>query len=214
MSVGSGARRYAEVREGKMRIANWAGEIRIRKSVSESLRRSTEQMRIGDRGMMFLRAAQPGEEEVLTALCLRSKAIWGYDKTFLEACRAELTITAETLQVSLVQVAVAVGRIVGVAELFLSGGSARLEKLFVEPSCLRSGVGRALFDWCASAARAEGADELVIDSDPGAAEFYRRLGAFAQGSVASGSIPGRRIPRLVFGLRDEQSGTGVSPVSF
>ena len=60
---------------------------------------------------MFLRAARPGEEEALTALCLRSKAVWGYDETFL------------------------------------------------------------------------------------------------------GSIPGRRIPRLVFGFREEQSGMGVSPVS-
>jgi GNAT superfamily N-acetyltransferase len=134
-------------------------------------------------------------------LCLRSKAVWGYDEAFIEKCREELTVTVETLHRSRVQVAIVEHCIVGVAEILIRGATVRLEKLFVEPGSLRSGVGRALFEWCASVARDEGADELVIDSDPGAAEFYRRMGAVDQGSVASGSIPGRRIPRLRFGLR-------------
>ena len=151
--------------------------------------------------MVFLRAAKPGELEALSALCLRSKAVWGYDESFMEACRAELTITVDTLHGSRVRVAVANDRIVGVAEIVVSGPIARLEKLFVEPECMRSGVGRMLFEWCVSTTRAEGADELVIDADPGAAEFYRRMGAFDYGSVASNSIPGRQIPRLRFDLR-------------
>ncbi len=34
-----------------------------------------------------IRAARPGEADALSALCLRSKAHWGYDDDFLERCR-------------------------------------------------------------------------------------------------------------------------------
>ena len=150
--------------------------------------------------MFILRSAYPGEVEALTELCLRSKAYWGYDDAFMAACRVELTITVESLSKSRIQVANAEGCIAGMAQISVNGASAQLEKLFVEPKRLRSGVGRALFEWCASAARAEGATTLVIDADPGAAGFYRRMGAMDEGSAASGSIPGRRIPRLIFNL--------------
>ena len=150
--------------------------------------------------MLILRSAHSGEVEELTELCLRSKAVWGYDDAFMEACRTELTITVESLTRSRIQVAAAEGCVVGVAQISMSGASAQLEKLFVEPERLSHGIGRILFDWCVSTARAEGATILVIDADPGAVEFYRRMGAMDDGSVASGSIPGRRIPRLRFSL--------------
>jgi hypothetical protein len=38
----------------------------------------------------IIRPAQADEVEALTALALRSKAHWGYDDAFMEACRAEL----------------------------------------------------------------------------------------------------------------------------
>ena len=39
-----------------------------------------------------LRAARVEELDALSTLCLRSKAVWGYDKEFMNACRAELTL--------------------------------------------------------------------------------------------------------------------------
>ena len=61
---------------------------------------------------------------------------------------------------------------------------------------LRTGPGRKLLDWAKATARAAGAPALVIEADPDAAEFYRRMGAVDDGVVPSGSIPGRLIPRL------------------
>jgi hypothetical protein len=37
---------------------------------------------------------------------------------------------------------------------------------------------------------------MVIEADPDAVGFYRRLGAVDYGTAPSGSIPGRLIPRL------------------
>jgi GNAT superfamily N-acetyltransferase len=146
--------------------------------------------------MLQLRPARPEEGAVLTELCLRSKAVWGYDEAFMQACRKELTLTPATIMASQVQVAELEGRLVGVAEVKSAGTTAQLEKLFVEPALLRTGTGQRLFDWAKAAARAAGAIELVIEADPEAVEFYRRMGAVNDGVAPSGSIPGRSIPRL------------------
>ena len=73
-------------------------------------------------------------------------------------------------------------------------------KLFVEPSALRSGVGKALLVWATDVAKELGATRLIIDADPDAAPFYRRMGAYDVGQAPSGSAPGRVLPKLVMNL--------------
>ena len=143
-----------------------------------------------------LRAAEAGELAALSGLCMRSKAVWGYDAAFMEACRTELTLTPRDLKEAQVQVAESAGTIIGVAQVSVANAQASLDKLFIEPTTLRAGAGRRLFEWCVKAARERGARTLVIESDPGAAEFYRHMGARDAGFVPSGSIPGRMLPLL------------------
>ena len=114
----------------------------------------------------------------------------------MDACRDELKITTSTIQSSHLKVAEIGGFLIGVAQVTVKGDIAELDKLFVEPARLRSGAGRALFDWARNMARESGAVTMVIESDPCASEFYRRMGAVDDGVARSGSIPGRFIPRL------------------
>lgn len=144
----------------------------------------------------MLRPARPDEAALLTDLVLRSKAMWGYDDRFLAAVRDELVITPDACATGSIQVAQDGERIAGLAEVEVDGDTAELAKLFVAPDAMRSGIGRLLFDWAESTARDAGARAMLIDSDPGAAEFYRRMGAVDDGEVPSGSIPGRMLPRL------------------
>jgi GNAT superfamily N-acetyltransferase len=146
--------------------------------------------------IVTLRAAAPGEAAALTELCLRSKAVWGYDEAFMQACRDELALTPDIIRSSRVQVAELGARVIGIAQVSVHGKTADLTRLFVEPSDLRAGIGRLLFEWATTTARIAGAAALVIEADPDAVGFYRRMGALDDGTVASGSIPGRRIPRL------------------
>jgi N-acetylglutamate synthase-like GNAT family acetyltransferase len=146
--------------------------------------------------MLILRAARAGELDALTDLCLRSKAVWGYDRAFMDACRDELTLTQEDLHTTKLQVAERDGGVIGVAQVSAEGATAHLEKLFVGPGQLRAGAGRRLFEWAKVAAVDLGATHLVIEADPDAAPFYRRMGARDDGVAASGSIPGRVLPRL------------------
>lgn len=150
--------------------------------------------------MIRLRTARPQEAAVLTALCLRSKAALGHDEAFMRRCRAELTLTAEDIASTHVQVAEIGGRIVGMAQMIVRDDVADLDKLFVEPDEWRSGIGRKLFTWATTEAARRGASVLTIDADPDAAGFYRRLGAEDDGTAPSGSVPGRRLPRLRLAL--------------
>jgi GNAT superfamily N-acetyltransferase len=111
---------------------------------------------------------------MLTELCLRSKALWGYDNEFMQACRGELTLTASTMRSSSswFQVAEIDGHVIGVAQVTVKGELAKLDKVFVEPTRLRSGAGKALFEWAANVARRAGALTMVVEADPNAAGFY------------------------------------------
>jgi GNAT superfamily N-acetyltransferase len=149
---------------------------------------------------LLIRLPKVEELPGLGELCLRSKAVWGYDAAFMAACRVELSFQPDELSSSRIAVAERAGAILGVAQVKLIGQDADLTKLFVEPSGLRGGVGKVLFAWATDAARSMGASRLVIEADPDAAPFYRRLGARDAGLAPSGSIAGRMIPKLVFEL--------------
>ncbi len=149
---------------------------------------------------ILLRDARRDELDALSELCLRSKAVWGYDDAFIEACREELSLAPADLDQTLVQVAETDTGAVAVVQVSVEGDEAMLDKLFVDPGSLRSGAGRRLLDWAADAARRGGADHMVIEADPQAAEFYRRMGATDAGHAPSAAIPGRMLPRLVLAL--------------
>jgi len=114
----------------------------------------------------------------------------------MRACREELTLSPGAIGSSWVQVAAAGDRLLGMVQLCMNGGVAVLDKLYIDPEDWRSGAGRALFRWAFTTARDQGAAVMTIDADPNAAGFYRSMGAADDGLVASGSIPGRFLPRL------------------
>jgi len=150
--------------------------------------------------MIKTRAPYEDELDHLSALCMRSKAVWGYGDAFMEACRGELTITLRDLRETHMQVAEEAQGIVGLVKVKVDGGDAELLMLFVDPVSIRTGVGKILFNWAVEIARSLGAQQMNIDSDPGAAGFYRKMGARYLDSTPSGSIPGRLLPRLLLDL--------------
>jgi GNAT superfamily N-acetyltransferase len=147
-----------------------------------------------------LRDARQNELPALSELCLRSKAVWGYDDAFMAACRTELTLRPDELQSTYLQVAVRDCTVAGLAQVKVTGTDADLLKLFVEPTLLRSGVGRLLFEWATTTARGLGAVRMIIEADPGAAAFYEHMGARHAGLAPSQSIPKRMLPRLQMDL--------------
>ncbi len=146
-----------------------------------------------------LSTATATELAALSALCHRSKAHWGYDAAFIQACRDELTLTAKDLQDPLA-VTRDNGRFTGLVQLDLSDTGAELDRMFVDPADIGKGYGRVLFNWATDHAAASGANYLRIVSDPNAQPFYEAMGAIQAGTTPSGSIPGRYLPVLHLAL--------------
>ena len=149
-----------------------------------------------ERYPISLRDATSADLEALSALCRRSKAVWGYDDAFLDACADELTVSYEDLLSSEVKIAQQGDTIVGVGRIELDGDQADLAALFVDPDWLNCGAGRILFEWARATARGRGARMMTIDSDPNAEGFYVNMGAKRVGLAPSHSIPGRMLPSL------------------
>jgi GNAT superfamily N-acetyltransferase len=143
-----------------------------------------------------MRPGRAGDALALSALALRSKAHWGYDARFLEACRDELTIApaeVETLRILVVEVD---GAPAGFVSLAGTPPVGDLEHLFVDPPFIGAGLGRTLFEAAVALAQEAGFARITVDADPGAEGFYLRMGAVRAGSSPSGSIPGRVLPHL------------------
>jgi GNAT superfamily N-acetyltransferase len=148
----------------------------------------------------MIRPPTADELSGLSDLCFRSKAVWGYDEKFMEACRSELSFEPGDLELTPIAVAELDGKPIGVAQLRVANDGADLLKLFVEPNALRSGTGKALLAWATDVARKLGATRLTIEADPDAAPFYRKMGAYDVGLAPSGSVPGRMLPKLAMNL--------------
>ena len=144
-----------------------------------------------------IRPARIEEAPALSKLCVRSKASWGYDKVFMALARGVLQVGAEQIAAGDVWVATAADRsVAGVVALGPAEqpNTLDLDKLFVEPQQIRTGVGRALIAHAIDEARRRGAERLTILADPNAAGFYERNGARRIGEAPSDAIPGRSVP--------------------
>jgi hypothetical protein len=83
-----------------------------------------------------IRRALPGEAANLSALALRSKAVWGYDAAFMEACRAPLTVDPEAIAKYPFYVLDEGGTITGFYGLSGQPPRGEIEFLFVEPESI------------------------------------------------------------------------------
>ena len=153
-----------------------------------------------------LRAAQADEANLLSELALRSKGHWGYDRGFLDACRAELTFQPDELGARRIVVAELAGRVIGFYSLDGSPPDGELGNMWVEPDSIGTGVGRRLWDHAIQTACVAGFRMLRIDAEPFAEGFYLTMGAERVGETPSGSIAGRLLPLLEIRLPYPPSG--------
>jgi N-acetylglutamate synthase-like GNAT family acetyltransferase len=151
---------------------------------------------------LTIREARPDEAAALSALAMRSKAHWGYDAEFLAACRADLTLTPREITESASLVCEGAAGVLGFSRVVLMDErTAELDALFVDPTAIGCGAGKLLWERSLAAARALGAQDLVLQSDPHAEGFYLSRGARRIGEVASALLPGRTLPLMHVDLR-------------
>jgi GNAT superfamily N-acetyltransferase len=154
-------------------------------------------MSLTTRNADCIRLARVEETILLSDLCFRSKAVWGYDEPFMTLCRNPLGIDPQQIAGGDVWVVTAAdGMIAGVVELAATNepGTLDLGKLFVELRHIRSGFGRLLLAHAVAEARRRGAKRLTILADPNAAAFYERNGARFIQMAPSDAVTGRSLP--------------------
>ncbi|WP_425450425.1 GNAT family N-acetyltransferase [Virgifigura deserti] len=148
----------------------------------------------------IIRPARSEEAQALTDLSLRSKAVWGYEASFMARCRAVMTLKVAAIEAQPHYVAEADGRLLGFYGFEPEKDGVGLDYLFVAPEAIGRGVGRALWEHAVATARQLGHATLIVVSDPNAEGFYRRMGARPAGAQPSDLEPGRWLPVLRFPL--------------
>src|SRR5699024_1915231 len=120
-----------------------------------------------------IRRARPDEAQVLDALTGRSTLHWGYPAEFLAWEPEALRVTADLIATSPVYLYEEAGRPLGYYALLEKPQGWYLDKLFVEPERIGTGLGKALWHHMIATAQELGISELLLDADPNAAPFYR-----------------------------------------
>lgn len=132
-------------------------------------------------------------------LCVRAKSHWGYDPEFISVCVPALIVTANDLATSDVVGAFHDEQLVGVAQLVSRDREAVLDKLFVEPQFIGTGIGRALFAWAVQRSTELGATKITIEADPFAVPVYKAFGC-TQVGLSSSPTTGRELPIMEYTL--------------
>ncbi|MEL7117183.1 MAG: GNAT family N-acetyltransferase [Pseudomonadota bacterium] len=144
-----------------------------------------------------MRPAGLDDLEALTELCLRSKAHWGYDAAFIAACRDDLTLHPADLTRG--EVWMRDGP-VAVVQILPGDPAGEIRHLFLDPSLIGQGVGRVIWDFACTRARAMGCSKVTLSSEPKAAGFYEAMGGRHIGFEHSTIFPGRKLPRYEIDL--------------
>lgn len=152
--------------------------------------------------LWHIRPARPQEADLLSDLALRSKSHWGYPAEFLEACRHELTLSADFINASPVFVLEEGedGVVSGFYGLREAEGVIELLYLFIEPEAINRGYGKLLWEHAVRMAAELGYPKISIESDPHAEAFYLMMGARRVGVTQSSIEAGRTLPVLEFPL--------------
>jgi len=152
-----------------------------------------------------IRRAVPVEAKILTELTLRSKAYWGYDDIFVAAVQQNLTITPDYVEANPVFVLEEGAQVQGFYSLKASAATdeVELDFLFIEPAGIGTGYGKQLWQHAVCTGRQTGFHTMLIEAEPQAEEFYKKMGAVrvaTKPSPLAHIFPGRVLPVLRFDL--------------
>jgi len=152
---------------------------------------------------LHIREARTEETNTLTQIAQEAKRHWGYPEHWLERWKTELTITEDFIRQNAVYVAEMDGIIVGFYALVRRGETAELDHMWVAPSQIGGGIGKALFLHAMDLAAAQRLSQVDIFSDPHAEGFYQKMGASRVGESVS-ELEGQ--PRVLPHLKIDPSG--------
>ena len=143
--------------------------------------------------------AKAEDAAALTEIAHAAKRHWDYPETWIAAWKAALTMQPEFITTNIAFTAVENGRPVGFYVLTTEPNGLHLDHLWVLPSSMARGIGRALFEHAAAEVTRLGFPCMKIEADPNAEAFYKRMGAVRVGTSTSETCGERReLPLMEF----------------
>jgi ribosomal protein S18 acetylase RimI-like enzyme len=141
-----------------------------------------------------IRTASLPERETLEGLQRRASMHGPMYRARLAAHPDAIALPADQISAGLVRVAERDGRVVGFSVLLLPDpDTCELDGLFVEPDCMRTGVGRQLLDDAKRIARERGASRIEVVANPQALAFYDAVGFRPAGQAETRFGPAQRM---------------------
>ena len=147
---------------------------------------------------MQITRARPEDADALTEIAFAAKRHWGYPERWIQLWRDVLTVTPEFVAANPTFSAIEDDRIVGFSSL-TTKPRPDLTHLWVMPSAMGRGFGRALFASAIAEAKALGFSAFEVEADPNAELFYVHMGAIRIGTNVS-EVDGvrRELPLLLY----------------
>ena len=130
---------------------------------------------------MIITRAKPEDAEELTMIACEAKRYWGYPESWIRQWNEALTVTSGYIRDNPTFVAAIDETIVGFCAIRILANDSVLDHLWVLPTAMRRGVGRALFMIAEKVARECGVTRIMIVGDPYAEKFYKKMGATIYG---------------------------------
>ena len=152
-------------------------------------------------GEYSIRYAKPEEQRELTRLAVRATIHAGHDEEFIDRTIPALVVTMPMISGQWVQVAEnSSGHVVGVVWVTPTAlqGIALLQGLYVDPPFWRCGVGRVLFGAAVARANEFKAGSIMINAEPTAEGFYKRMEAIRIGEAPFYFSPETILPQLLY----------------
>lgn len=139
-----------------------------------------------------IRHATPAERDALTSLHRRSSYVWEEDRAALDAHPELFGVDERALAEGRVRVAIGLdGALLGFATTAVrADGAIELEDLFVAPTLMRRGIGRALVR---DAQARAGGRRMTVVAGARTIPFYERLGFVAGETVQTRFGPAVRL---------------------
>lgn len=162
-----------------------------------------------------IRDAVLSDIEAIRELCRESKAYWGYDDDFMTKFMNQYHITAENIRNNTFKLFFDFERLVGFYAFAMNKNEAiplSLEDFFIHPDYIGQGIGKMMWLNCIDFVKSIGKDEFILESDPNAADFYKKMGCIQVRTRESPIMKNRFVPILKYKI-DRSIDTPL-PLSF
>lgn len=150
--------------------------------------------------MKSIQRAEPTDAASLTALAMRSKDHWQYGPAQISAWEEDLTVTPEYITANAVYQWIEADHLIGFYAFQPQTETVvKLTFLFVDPQYIGQGYGKRLLEDFLQRMAGTSYQQVVLDADPYAAPFYKRMGFDVIGQLPS-SIKDRFLPIMAKAL--------------